>query len=44
MSWGKAIKCEACRAFNCLLAANLINSIIQEHKIDSLYQMTQKFL
>ena len=29
---GKAIKCEACRAFYHLFAMSLINSIIQEHE------------
>ena len=29
MSWGKEIKCEACRAFYLFFATSLINSIIQ---------------
>ena len=32
MSWGKEIKCEACRAFYLFFAMSLINSIIQEHE------------
>ena len=31
-SWGKVIKCEACRAFYYFFATSLINSIIQEHE------------
>ena len=31
MSWGKEIKCEACRTFYLLSATSLINSRIQEH-------------
>ena len=31
-SWGKVIKCEACRAFYIFFATSLINSIIQEHE------------
>ena len=31
-SWGKEIKCEACRAFYLFFATSLINSIIQEHE------------
>ena len=30
-SWGKVIKCEACRAFHYFFASSLINSMIQEH-------------
>ena len=31
-SWGREIKCEACRAFYLFFATNLINTIIQEHE------------
>ena len=31
-SWGKEIKCEACRAFYLFFATSLINSMIQEHE------------
>ena len=31
-SWGKEIKCEACRAFYLFFATSLINSIILEHE------------
>ena len=31
-SWGKMIKCKACRAFYHFFATSLINSIIQEHE------------
>ena len=32
MSWGKEIKCEACRAFYLFFATSLINLIIKEHE------------
>ena len=31
-SWGKEIKCEACRAFYLFFATSLINKIIQVHE------------
>ena len=31
-SWGKEIKCEACKAFYLFFTTSLINSIIQEHE------------
>ena len=31
-SWGKEIKCEACRTCYLFFATSLINSIIQEHE------------
>ena len=31
-SWGKEIKCEACRVFYLFFLSSLINSIIQEHE------------
>ena len=31
-SWGKEIKCEACRAFYLFIVKSLINSLIQEHE------------
>ena len=31
-SWGKEIKCEACRAFYLFFATSLINSIIKEQE------------
>ena len=31
-SWGKEIKCEACRAFYPFFTTSLINSLIQEHE------------
>ena len=31
-SWGKELKCKACRAFYLFFATSLINSIIQEHE------------
>ena len=35
------IICEACRAFyHKVFAASLINLVIQEHEIDSMYHMT----
>ena len=36
-SWGKEIKCEACRAFYLFFATSLINPIIQEHKCKILF-------
>ena len=41
---GKEIKCEACGAFNLFFATSLINSIIQEHKVDSVYHRTLQSL
>ena len=36
-SWGKEIKCEACRAYYLFFATSLINSIIQEHECEILF-------
>ena len=38
------IKCEACRAFYCFFEISLINSIIHEQMLDSIYHMTLKLL
>ena len=41
-SWGKGIKCEACRAFYLFFALSLINSIAR--MLDSIYHMTLRLL
>ena len=35
--WEKEINCDACRAFCCLFATSLINSILQEHECKILF-------
>ena len=32
LSWGKAVKCEACRAIYSVITTSLINLIIQEQE------------
>ena len=43
-SWGKKIKCEACRVFHRFFATSLINSIKQKHEFYSIYHMTLRLL